>query len=158
MQSLPNPQSDGKLWLICQSDTNLPILDLSPGPEGYPRVLDYSIFKSLPVPYSKKFTTRLSSRVVIISPFLSNLSNTQKVKMWNFCDGLTCHLEQQNVAITAMFISLYCEEEDKSWAPLNVEGDKSLEFDHQFSSIWMYIPSRASVGSDRSSLHCSAPV
>ena len=24
-----------------------------PGPEGYPRVLDYSIFKSLLVPYSK---------------------------------------------------------------------------------------------------------
>ena len=31
------------------------------GPEGYPRVLDYSIFKSLLVPYSKNFTTRSSS-------------------------------------------------------------------------------------------------
>ena len=31
------------------------------GPEGYPRVLDYSIFKSLLVPYPKNFTTRPSS-------------------------------------------------------------------------------------------------
>ena len=40
-----------------------------PGPDGYPRVLDYSIFKSLLVPYSKNFTTRSSSRVVTISSF-----------------------------------------------------------------------------------------
>ena len=41
------------------------------GPEGYPRVLDYSIFQSLLVPYSKKFTTRLSSRVLTISTFFA---------------------------------------------------------------------------------------
>ena len=39
------------------------------GPDGYPRVLDYSIFKSLLVPYSKNFTTRPSSPVVVISTF-----------------------------------------------------------------------------------------
>ena len=52
-----------------------------PGPDGYPRVLDYSIFKSLLVPYSKNFTTRSSSRVVTISYFLSNHSNIQKMEM-----------------------------------------------------------------------------
>ena len=39
------------------------------GPDEYPRVLDYSIYKSLLVPYSKNFTTRPSSRVVVISTF-----------------------------------------------------------------------------------------
>ena len=63
-------------------------LRLRSGPDGYPRVLDYSIFKSLLVPYSKNFTTRLSSRVVTISYFLSNHSNTQKMVMWNFCNLL----------------------------------------------------------------------
>ena len=58
------------------------------GPDGYPRVLDYSIVKSLLVPYSKNFTTRSSSRVETISYFLSNHSNTQKMEMWNFCDIL----------------------------------------------------------------------
>ena len=53
---------------------------LPAGPEGYPRVLDYSIFKSLLVPYPKFFITRPGSRVVIISPFLSNHSNFQKVE------------------------------------------------------------------------------
>ena len=56
----------------------------SSGPDGYPRVLDYSIFKLLLVPYSKNLTTRSSSRVVTISFFLSNLSNIQKIEMWNF--------------------------------------------------------------------------
>ena len=41
------------------------------GPEGYPRVLDYSIFKSLLVPYSKNSTTRSSSRVVTICTFFA---------------------------------------------------------------------------------------
>ena len=35
--------------------------DLPPVPEGHPRVLDYSISKSLLVPYLKKFTTLPSS-------------------------------------------------------------------------------------------------
>ena len=61
---------------------------LRAGPVGYPRVLDYSIFKSLLVPYSKNFTTRSSSRVVTISYFLSNHSNIQKMEIWNFCDWL----------------------------------------------------------------------
>ena len=43
----------------------------SAGPNEYPRVLDYSIFKSLLVPYSENFITRSSSRVVISSTFLS---------------------------------------------------------------------------------------
>ena len=47
----------------------LMIYALLSGPEGYPRVLDYSIFKSLLVPYPKNFTTRASSRVVMIFIF-----------------------------------------------------------------------------------------
>ena len=44
--------------------------DLSyPGPDGYPRVLDYSTFEFTTLPYSKNFTTRSSSRVVTISSF-----------------------------------------------------------------------------------------
>ena len=39
------------------------------GPNEYPRVLDYSIFKSLLVPYSENFTTRSSSRVVVMFTF-----------------------------------------------------------------------------------------
>ena len=39
------------------------------GPDEYPRVLDYSIFKSLLVPYSENFTTRSSSRVVVMFTF-----------------------------------------------------------------------------------------
>ena len=38
-------------------------------PNEYRRVLDYSIFKSLLVPYSKNFTTRPSSRVVKMFTF-----------------------------------------------------------------------------------------
>ena len=41
-------------------------MPLGAGPYEYPRVLDYSIFKSLLVPYSENFTTRPSSRVVVI--------------------------------------------------------------------------------------------
>ena len=44
---------------------NLP----QPGPDGYPRVLDYSTFEFTTLPYSKNFTTRSSSRVVTISSF-----------------------------------------------------------------------------------------
>jgi len=40
-----------------------------PGPDGYPRVLDYSTFEFTTLPYSKNFTTRSSSRVVTISSF-----------------------------------------------------------------------------------------
>ena len=42
-----------------------------PGPEEYPRVLDYSIFLSLLVTYSKNFTTRSSSWVVTFCTFLA---------------------------------------------------------------------------------------
>ena len=45
------------------------LMTSSTGPEGYPRVLDYSIFQTLLVPYSKNFTTHLSSRVVTTSTF-----------------------------------------------------------------------------------------
>ena len=54
------------------------------GPDGYPRVLDYSIFEITTLPYSKNVTTRSSSRVVTISSFLSDHSNIQKIEMWNF--------------------------------------------------------------------------
>ena len=50
----------------------------SPGPEGYPRVLDYSIFKSLLVPYSENFTTRPSSRVVAIFTFFVRIIQISK--------------------------------------------------------------------------------
>ena len=46
---------------------------------------------------------------------LSNHSNIQKVERWNFCDGLIYHPQQQNVAITAMFISLYCDIYERHW-------------------------------------------
>ena len=39
------------------------------GPDGYPRVFDYSIFKSLLVPYSENFTTRPISQLVAIFIF-----------------------------------------------------------------------------------------
>ena len=75
------------------------------GPEGYPRVLDYSIFKSLLVPYSENFTTRPSSRVVAIFTFFvriiqiskkwksntsmmtscNNLNNVHLPLSWNSC-------------------------------------------------------------------------
>ena len=55
-----------------------------PGPDGYPRVLDYSIFEFTTLPYSKNFTTQSSSRVVTISSYLSDHSNIQKMEMWNF--------------------------------------------------------------------------
>ena len=38
MQSLPNPQSSGKLWLICQSNTNLPIQCQSANPWLIPQL------------------------------------------------------------------------------------------------------------------------
>ena len=48
------------------------------GPDGYPRVLDYSIFKSLLVPYSENFTTRPSSRVVAIFTFFVRIIQISK--------------------------------------------------------------------------------
>ena len=39
------------------------------GPDGYPRVLDYSTFEFTTLPYSKNVTTRSSSPVVTISSF-----------------------------------------------------------------------------------------
>ena len=53
---------------------------LYPGPNEYPRVLDYLIFKSLLVPYSKNFTTRSSSRV-IISTFFAQKIQTCQIKI-----------------------------------------------------------------------------
>ena len=41
------------------------------GPDGYPRVLDYSAFEFTTLPYSKNVTTRSSSRVLTIFTFLS---------------------------------------------------------------------------------------
>ena len=46
------------------------------GPDGYPRVLDYSIFEFTTLPYSKNLTTRSSSRVVTICTlFAQTLEN-----------------------------------------------------------------------------------
>ena len=65
--SLPNRpyvlSSPGAWWTV---DMNPPIWS---GPDGYPRVLDYSTFEFTTLPYSKNFTTRSSSRVVTISSF-----------------------------------------------------------------------------------------
>ena len=61
---------------------------LTAGPDGYPRVLDYSIFKSLPVPYPKNFTTRSSSRVVTICSFLANTLKNSTITNEN--DQKTC--------------------------------------------------------------------
>ena len=58
------------------------------GPDGYPRVLDYSIFKSLPVPYPKNFTTRSSSRVVTICSFFAKTLKNSKITNEN--DQKTC--------------------------------------------------------------------
>ena len=46
---------------------------------------------------------------------MSNHTNIQIVERWNFCDGLIYHPQQQNFAITAMFISLYCEILEGHW-------------------------------------------
>ena len=55
---------------------------LKPGSNEYSRVLDYSIFKSLLVPYSENFTTRPSSRVVAIFTFLVRIIKiSKKLKM-----------------------------------------------------------------------------
>ena len=93
------------------------------GPEGYLKVLDFSIFKSLLIPYPKNFTTRPSSWVVIILPFLSNHSNFQKV------GTKSCNCSK-------VYLSVLWH----SWAPFNVEGNQSGESYRQFNSIWMYYP------------------
>ena len=48
------------------------------GSNEYSRVLDYSIFKSLLVPYSENFTTRPSSRVVAIFTFFVRIIQISK--------------------------------------------------------------------------------
>ena len=77
------------------------------GPDGYPRVLDYSIFKSLLVPYSKNFTTRSSSRVVTIFSFLSNHSENGNVKLLrlacNFFPNKMLQLQQCSHCILLSF-------------------------------------------------------
>ena len=76
---------------------------LQAGPDGYPRVLDYSIFKSLLVPYSKNFTTRLSSRVVIICTFLAK-SSLVKLKLPKLWQIKTCQIKgTKNHAFTMFF-------------------------------------------------------
>ena len=52
----------GKNNLLAQILRDCTVVVLKPGPNEYPRVLDYSIFKSVLAPYSKNFSTR---------PFLS---------------------------------------------------------------------------------------
>ena len=111
--------------------------DLGPGPEGYPRVLDYSIFKSLLVPYPKIFTTRASSRVVLVFIFLSNHSNIQKMERWHFCYGLRYHSQQQNVAITVLWHWI--------WMVINLEyfivnSNQILKQCPQSQTIYMLIP------------------
>ena len=92
---MPNVKKCQMSWNVkkCQMSRNFKCHEMSnvkkcqmswTGPEGYPRVLDYSIFEFTTLPYSKKFTTRSSSRVVTISSFLSDHSNIQKIEMWNF--------------------------------------------------------------------------
>ena len=52
----------------------------------YPRVLDYSIFKSLLVPYSKIFTTRSSSNNFLL--FVQSFKYSENVKLLQF----TCNI------------------------------------------------------------------
>ena len=57
----------------------------SAGPNEYPRVLDYSIFKSLLVPYSENFTSRPSSQVVVIfTIFVRTIEISRKWKSNTF--------------------------------------------------------------------------
>ena len=67
-----------------------------PGPSEYSRVLDYSIFKSLLVPYSENITTRPSSRVVAIFTFLVRIIQISKKKTekGHFSDDLMYHPQQ----------------------------------------------------------------
>ena len=58
--------------------TTLSPLMILTGSNEYSRVLDYSIFKSLLVPYSKNFTTRPSSRVVAIFTFFVRIIQISK--------------------------------------------------------------------------------
>ena len=65
------------------------------GSNEYSRVLDYSIFKSLLVPYSENFTTRPSSRVVAIFTFLVRIIQiSKKMENGHFCDDLMYHPQQ----------------------------------------------------------------
>ena len=65
------------------------------GPNKYSRVLDYSIFKSLLVPYSENFTTRPSSRVVAIFTFLVRIIQiSKKTEKGHFFDDLMYHSQQ----------------------------------------------------------------
>ena len=88
-----------------------------PGPEGYPRVLDYSIFKALPAPYPKNFTTRADSRVVMIFIFVVQsfkYSESGKVKLlwWTHIS----HPAKKCRNYSNVYLSVLWH----SWAPLNV--------------------------------------
>ena len=104
---------------------------LAPGSNQYSRVLDYSIFKSLLVPYPKNFTTRPSSRVVIVLTFYVQsykYSDSGKVKLFwwtHISPPATKFCNYSNVYLSLLW---------DSWGPLNVEGDKSTVFYRQFNS------------------------
>ena len=83
-----------------------------PGPDGYPRVLDYSIFKSLPVPYPKNFTTRSSSRVVTIFTFLAETLRNSKITNENY---------QKKHAFTSLCEPFSGEKYQKIWTVINTQ-------------------------------------
>ena len=76
----------------------------SAGSNEYLRLLDFSIFKSLLVPYSETYTSRLRSRVIAIFTFLVRIVQISKktekghffVKVW-----------WPYVSLPTMFISLH---------------------------------------------------
>ena len=76
---------------------------LHSGSNEYSRVLDYSIFKSLLVPYSENFTTRPSSRVVAIFTFLVRIIQISKKMMWVAL--FLVYLHKRQVAVSPSSIS-----------------------------------------------------
>ena len=88
-----------------------------PGPDGYPRVLEYSIFKSLPLPYPKKFTTRSSSRVVTIFTFSAETLKNSKITNENYQKNK--HL----LLCVNHFQDFYMERENyqKIWTVINTQ-------------------------------------
>ena len=86
------------------------------GPEGYPRVLDYLIFKWL----SNNVTARSSSRELKTFTFLSNHSNIffsffiLIFRIWKLL-WWTYMLTPKNVAISTMFFFLYHDIHNIKW-------------------------------------------
>ena len=97
-------------WVWAGTSLQLLLLQLSAGisltgPDGYPRVLDYSTFEFTTLPYSKNFTTRSSSRVVTISSFCPIIQIFGMGRHHSFLDN--CRLVSSDVVAWSMRFRLH---------------------------------------------------